>query len=185
MTTYDQLIGQLHFQRSSGLEFSDLFRPVPVPSTARARTFLWLCYHYLEPSSPNRSNPFDDPSDDRPDRNPDLAPPLRDLSPAELALLPPENVDTPEEKAWAEKMAEYRRAFLDRDKERQDAGNASRNEPSEGGETPAREPTQPSSPPPASGSVLTIMPPGVTASIVSNEETASKDGMDQADTDCT
>ena len=83
-------------------------------------------------------------------------------------------MDTSEEKAWAEKMAEHRRAFL-KDK---DAGNAPRDEASEGGNgTEMPNPTHPSSPPPASDAVLTIMPPGVSAS-TSSKGKASKGDPD-------
>ena len=88
--------------------------------------------------------------------------------------MPPENVDTPQEKAWAEKMAEHRRVFLDKDKEA-----APRDEASEGGNgTPLLDSARQPSPPPASGSVLTILPPGVSASSSSAAERTAHPELD-------
>ncbi|TDL28352.1 hypothetical protein BD410DRAFT_780848 [Rickenella mellea] len=91
-----------HFD--SNLDFLDLFLPIDVPSEARSQAFLWLCFHYLEPSS--IPNPF---ADDYSRRNPRKAPALlrRTGDGGE-----PENVDTAEERAWGEKMAEQRRNFV-------------------------------------------------------------------------
>lgn len=80
------------------------------------------------------------------------------MSPEELAALPPENVDTPEEEAWAERMASHRRVFLEKEKDAVSgpAGAVSG--------TPMLNSMQQPSPSPASASVLTIIPPGVSAS---------------------
>ncbi|KIY72760.1 hypothetical protein CYLTODRAFT_417544 [Cylindrobasidium torrendii FP15055 ss-10] len=79
-------------------EFIDLFLPLDISSSSRARIFLWLCYHYYEFSSPNpegavdspskRANPFSDPL------RPGTVPAFAILTRAEAEM---ENVDTPEE----------------------------------------------------------------------------------------
>lgn len=97
------MLAQSHFQPQSNFELLDFFSPIKVSSESRARAFLWLCYHYYEAPS---ANPFDD---DHSRQHPGLIPALELLS-AEEALL--ENLDTPEEKVWGEKMTEQRRLFM-------------------------------------------------------------------------
>lgn len=75
-----------------------------VSSESRARALLWLCHHYSEGTTPN---PFDDPKSHK---KTGLIPPLELLS-AEEAVL--ENVDTPEEKEWGEKMTAQRKIFME------------------------------------------------------------------------
>lgn len=82
----------------------DLFLPVDVSCKARARAFLWLCFHYLE--SPTGPNPFDD---EYSEEHAGKAPLLPRISEEERNL---ENVDTPDEIAWGEKMVEQRKTFL-------------------------------------------------------------------------
>lgn len=81
----------------------DFFSPINVSSESRARAFLWLCYHYHE--APSR-NPFDD---DYARKHPGLVPSLESLSPEEASL---ENVDSPGEVAWGEKMTAQRKDFM-------------------------------------------------------------------------
>lgn len=82
----------------------DFFSPIPISSETRARAFLWLCYHYYEAPS---QNPFDD---EYSRGHHGIIPTLEPLS-AEEALL--ENLDTPEEKEWGEKMTAQRRLFME------------------------------------------------------------------------
>ncbi|KAL0580280.1 hypothetical protein V5O48_001697 [Marasmius crinis-equi] len=84
--------------------FLDLFIPKELSSSDRARTFLWLIYHYLE--SPEGPNPFDDAYSRN---NPPKAPFMRILTPDEMAN---ENVDTREEIEWGKKKSVQRNAFL-------------------------------------------------------------------------
>ncbi|KAK1223778.1 hypothetical protein PQX77_013302 [Marasmius sp. AFHP31] len=84
--------------------FLDLFIPKDLSSLDRARTFLWLMYHYLE--SPEGPNPFDDQYSRS---HPPKAPLLGALTAEELAN---ENVDTREEIEWGKKMSGQRNAFL-------------------------------------------------------------------------
>lgn len=72
-------------------------------SESRARAFLWLCHHYYEATLPN---PFDDAHSRK---KPGHVPALETLSSEEAAL---ENVDTPEEKEWGEKMTAQRKVFM-------------------------------------------------------------------------
>ncbi|KIP12624.1 hypothetical protein PHLGIDRAFT_42268, partial [Phlebiopsis gigantea 11061_1 CR5-6] len=76
------------------------------------RAFLWLCHHYYESTSPN---PFDDAQSRK---NPGQIPALEFLSPEEAQL---ENVDTPEEKVWGEKMTAQRKLFME-NKDKSDDG---------------------------------------------------------------
>lgn len=99
-----QLIAQTHFPPNSGLDLLDFFSPVHISSESRARAFLWLCFHYYEATSPN---PFEDPQSQQ---KPGRIPPLESLSPEEAQL---ENVDTPEELAWGEKMQAQRKIFVE------------------------------------------------------------------------
>lgn len=98
------MLAQSHFPPQSTFELLDFFSPINVSSESRARAFLWLCYHYYEAPT---VNPFDD---DYSRRHPGLIPSLESLS-AEEALL--ENLDTPEEKVWGEKMTAQRRVFME------------------------------------------------------------------------
>ncbi|KDQ63839.1 hypothetical protein JAAARDRAFT_65834 [Jaapia argillacea MUCL 33604] len=81
-------------------DFHTLFLPSSLSSHSRARSFLWLCHHYYESTTPN---PFaDDYSNDHPDKSPLLL----DVVDSD------ENVDPPEEVEWGRKMTEFRREFL-------------------------------------------------------------------------
>ncbi|KAH8110654.1 hypothetical protein DFH11DRAFT_1619488 [Phellopilus nigrolimitatus] len=139
LNNHSGAVGRNHFTDESNgggdaLEFSDLFLPVPVPSAARAHAFLWLLFHYLEAQgAPNPYADLDALSTGRAPRLPRLLDADEDA----------ENIDPPDEIAWGEKMAERRRAFLARDRERQEAVAATKEEtglgagPSERGtETP-------------------------------------------------
>jgi Ino eighty subunit 1 len=97
-----QPISRLHLEPP--FDFLDLFLPINASSSSRARTFLWVVFHYLE--SPSASNPF---SDDYADRHPGKAPKLLTLTPRERLL---ENVDTDEELEYGRRMAQYRSSFL-------------------------------------------------------------------------
>lgn len=98
------MLAQSHFPPHATYELLDFFSPIHASSESRARAFLWLCYHYYEAPT---VNPFDD---DHSRRHLGLIPALEILS-AEEALL--ENLDTPEEKAWGEKMTEQRKLFME------------------------------------------------------------------------
>ncbi|THH10536.1 hypothetical protein EW145_g1248 [Phellinidium pouzarii] len=103
-------IGHTHFDADDTLDFTDLFLPLPIPSAARARAFLWLCFHYLEP--PTEPNPYADS-----ERGSDVrAPHLPRLS-AEEAKEAGENIDPPEEIDMSLKMMEHRQKFLTREDE--------------------------------------------------------------------
>ncbi|KAF5336964.1 hypothetical protein D9611_003364 [Ephemerocybe angulata] len=103
LSSHSQGVGT-HF--SERFEFHDIFLRTEISSASRARAFLWLCFNYLEnPGSAaddydeeEKPNPFADPAKDS-------APFLISLSPEEAEL---ENVDTPEEKEWAEKLISQR-----------------------------------------------------------------------------
>lgn len=90
-----------------------------ISSESRARTFLWLCHHYYEGTSPN---PFDDAQSRK---KPGQIPALESLSPEEAQL---ENVDTPEEAAWGEKMLAQRKVFME-SKDKLDEALATEDEP--------------------------------------------------------
>jgi Ino eighty subunit 1 len=92
----------VHFDNS--LNFLDLFLPRNLSSADRAKAFLWLIFHYLEP--PNMQNPF---HDDYSRKYPGKVPLIRQLSEAELSK---ENIDTPEEIEWGSKMSTQRNNFL-------------------------------------------------------------------------
>lgn len=109
-----QLVAQTHFPPNTPFDILDFFSPVHVSSESRARAFLWLCHHYYESTSPN---PFDDAQSRK---NPGQIPALEFLSPEEAQL---ENVDTPEEKEWGEKMTAQRRLFME-NKDKVDEGIA-------------------------------------------------------------
>jgi len=111
----------MHFDNTD--EFLDLFLPIQVSSSSRARAFLWLIYHYLElPSSSVSSSVGDDDYDGDgtsvPTTNPfadkhallhpGKIPLLKMLTPEEMEL---ENVDEEEEKLWGEKMLSQRKEF--------------------------------------------------------------------------
>ncbi|KAF5368501.1 hypothetical protein D9758_002419 [Tetrapyrgos nigripes] len=95
-------LASIHFD--GNFNFLDLFIPKALSSVDRARTFLWLMYHYLEPS--NTPNPFND-SFSR--QNPPKAPQIRTLSDQEMDR---ENVDTREEIEWGKHMSGRRNLFL-------------------------------------------------------------------------
>ncbi|EIN13536.1 hypothetical protein PUNSTDRAFT_79135 [Punctularia strigosozonata HHB-11173 SS5] len=95
-------LGQQHFE--PGVDVVDLFLPINIPSSARARAFLWLVYRYLE--GPDAMNPFDD---DYSRSNPGKAPQMPRI-PAEEAAK--ENVDPPEEIEWGRQMGARRSKFL-------------------------------------------------------------------------
>lgn len=96
-------IGTQHFDADDPFDFLDFFRPV-IPRTAesRARSFLWLIYHYLEDTE--GPNPFDD---DFSRQNPGRAPLLRAIEDPQTV-----DVDTPEELEQGEAMKVQRRRFL-------------------------------------------------------------------------
>ncbi|KAI5116745.1 hypothetical protein M0805_000439 [Coniferiporia weirii] len=130
LNNHSGAVSQKHFDPDNTLDFVDLFLPVPVPSAARARVFLWLCFHYLEP--PNAPNPYDDHEHGQDAR----APRLLRLS-AEEAVASRENVDPPDEIARGAKMMEQRRAFIARERQEASASAATREDgASERGETP-------------------------------------------------
>ena len=62
------------------MEFLDLFLPINLSSSSRARVFLWLMYHYLQ--GPDKPNPFDD---DYSRANPPKVPRMRSLTREEQA----------------------------------------------------------------------------------------------------
>jgi Ino eighty subunit 1 len=117
----------MHFENA--LDFLDLFLPINVSSASRARAFLWLCYHYLESAADNASrNPFSDPQASHPNK----IPPLVTLTQEEMEL---ENVDSPEEVAWGEKMMTQRKDFQARmDKGKDKKPGEGEDEPPEGTE---------------------------------------------------
>lgn len=93
----------MHFD--GNLNFLDLFLPNKyLASLDRAKAFLWLLYHYLE--SDTGPNPFDDRHSEK---NPGKIPALRRLNSAEYQR---ENIDTPEEIDWGNKMSNQRNHFL-------------------------------------------------------------------------
>jgi len=94
-----------HFPEALRLDFLDLFLPVSVPSLMRARTFLWLMYHYLEGVA---ENPFDDTWSQA---NLGKSPYIYQVDHNSLAS---ENVDTLAEITWGQKMAARRATFLDK-----------------------------------------------------------------------
>jgi hypothetical protein len=100
-----QEISAKHLPGSLSLDFLDFFLPVPVPSAARARGFLWLMYHYLE--GPN-DNPYDDKySVTHPGKGPYI---FR----VDDKTLASENIDTLAEITWGQKMAARRAAFVEK-----------------------------------------------------------------------
>jgi len=97
-----QSLMPVHFEPD--VEFVDLFLPISISSTARAKAFLWMIFHYHE--GPNLANPF---ADDHARRNPGKVPWLLRLSREEQLQ---ENIDPPEELEWGRKMAQTRSRFL-------------------------------------------------------------------------
>ncbi|KAM5538193.1 hypothetical protein V8D89_008080 [Ganoderma adspersum] len=95
-------VAQRHFDPP--VEFLDLFLPINLSSSFRARVFLWLMYHYLQ--GPDKPNPFDD---DYSRANPPKVPRMRSLTREEQAQ---ENVDPPDEVEWGKKMSATRSKFL-------------------------------------------------------------------------
>jgi Ino eighty subunit 1 len=99
-----QPLATVHFDPP--LNFLDLFLPGNLASYDRARAFLWLIFHYLEDA--DAENPFDDDYS-RKHRHLTKIPWIRRLTEAEQKL---ENVDTPEEVEWGNKMSAQRNVFL-------------------------------------------------------------------------
>ncbi|KAI0762831.1 hypothetical protein C8Q74DRAFT_1371814 [Fomes fomentarius] len=95
-------VAQRHFDPP--VEFLDLFLPINLSSSSRARVFLWLMYHYLQ--GPDKPNPFDD---DYSRANPPKVPRMRSLTREEQAQ---ENVDPPDEVEWGKRMSALRSKFL-------------------------------------------------------------------------
>lgn len=100
-----QLLGRNHFD--SSVEFIDLFMPVNIPSSARARAFLWLVYHHLQDPDAD-TNPF---ADDHSRANPGKVPWLPRLSTEEMRTLR-ENSDPADEIEWGNRMCAQRTGFL-------------------------------------------------------------------------
>ncbi|PPQ77615.1 hypothetical protein CVT26_006117 [Gymnopilus dilepis] len=91
-------VGHIHFD--GRLDFTDLFIRTEFSSWSRSRTFLWLCYHYLESSDEEgHSNPFADPE------HPSGPPPLIVLTPDQASL---ENRESPEDSAMTAKLVTQR-----------------------------------------------------------------------------
>ncbi|KAI0639247.1 hypothetical protein C8Q77DRAFT_1045690 [Trametes polyzona] len=95
-------VAQKHFDPP--VEFLDLFLPINLSSSSRARVFLWMMFHYL--SGPDRPNPFDD---EYSRANPGRVPRMRPLTREEQAQ---ENVDPPDEVEWGKRMSALRSKFL-------------------------------------------------------------------------
>ncbi|KAJ2928900.1 hypothetical protein H1R20_g8329, partial [Candolleomyces eurysporus] len=103
LSSHSSAVGT-HF--SQRFDFLDVFLRTEISSQSRAQAFLWMCFNYLEnPGSASddydeeeKPNPFADPSKNS-------APSLISLSPEEALL---ENVDSPEDKAHAEKLISNR-----------------------------------------------------------------------------
>ncbi|KAH9946825.1 hypothetical protein B0H21DRAFT_383887 [Amylocystis lapponica] len=101
-SNHSQNIAQTHFD--APVEFLDLFLPVNLSSSSRAKAFLFLVFYYLQ--GPDKPNPF---GDDFARANPGKVPRLRGLSRDEMAQ---ENVDPPEEIEWGKRMSAHRSKFL-------------------------------------------------------------------------
>ena len=102
-TTTLQYLAQIHFE--TPIDILDLFGPINVSSSSRAQAFLWLCFHYLDPSSPN---PF---ADEFAQRNPGKLPLLKVITQDEMDA---ENVDTENEKQLVDRMIAQRLDFQER-----------------------------------------------------------------------
>jgi hypothetical protein len=98
-------------QADESWDFRDLFILSTFSSASRARVFLWTCFHYLEPLSPN---PF---ADAYSRQYPDLAPLTYPMTQEEMHA---ENVDTKEELLLADTLRTQRLEF----KEKKSQGNA-------------------------------------------------------------
>lgn len=85
-------------------DFLDLFLPVNVSSQSRARAFLWIMFHYLEP--PDAHNPF---ADEHALLHPQKIPKLISITSDQRAM---ENIDTVNELEYGRRMALYRGRFL-------------------------------------------------------------------------
>ncbi|KAH8110651.1 hypothetical protein DFH11DRAFT_1619459 [Phellopilus nigrolimitatus] len=113
MANQTTLLARSHFDPP--LDFLDLFMPVNIPSSQRARAFLWLVYHYLEdptsssPASPS-TNPF---ADDYSRAHPGKIPWLPRLSSEDMRRQG-ENEDPEEEVEWGNRMCAQRTSFLQR-----------------------------------------------------------------------
>jgi len=101
LAAHAPLLGRMHFD--APLDFLDLFMPVSIRSTERARAFLWIIFRYLE--DPTRGNPFSDPGRG----NLDKVPPLIIRQSQEMKN---ENVDSTEEIDWGSRMCAERTTFL-------------------------------------------------------------------------
>lgn len=86
--------------------------PSLFPAAERARLFLWICMHFLEPAD------NDCPWDSQESLEPHSAPKLSRADPDTLAE---ENADPPDEVQWGVAMTNARHHFLERDRVRQEA----------------------------------------------------------------
>lgn len=84
------------------------------PAAERARLFLWICMHYLEPYK--EECPWDS---DEPPLSRRRAPKLTKAT--DPTVIAAENADPPEEVSWGATMTKARQNFLERDRARQDA----------------------------------------------------------------
>ncbi|KIW26518.1 hypothetical protein, variant [Cladophialophora immunda] len=109
-------ISEMHF--TDKVDFFDLAMRSTISSGTRARAFLWLMWWYLESNFTKEDalrNPYgpgeykDDEDPDDPDTVPQLVPQLTTITEAEGDA---ENVDPPEEIAFAEKMTQERRRIM-------------------------------------------------------------------------
>ncbi|KAH0842618.1 hypothetical protein AYO21_08022 [Fonsecaea monophora] len=109
-------ISEMHF--TDKVDFFDLAMRPTISSGTRARAFLWLMWWYLEsnftkedalrnPYGPGEYREDEDPND--PDIVPQLVPKLTTITEAEGDA---ENIDPPEEVAFAEKMTQERRRIM-------------------------------------------------------------------------
>ena len=109
-------ISEMHF--TDKVDFFDLAMRPTISSASRARAFLWLMWWYLEsnftkkdalsnPYGPGEYKDYEDPND--PDTVPQLVPKLMTITEEEGDA---ENVDPPEEVAFAEKMTLERKRIM-------------------------------------------------------------------------
>ncbi|VDC01877.1 unnamed protein product [Peniophora sp. CBMAI 1063] len=107
LSNHCTFIASEHFGRQD-VDLLDFFTPVPFSSSSRARAFLWLVYHYYQ-CTEGTPNPFTGP--DVSTSNSATIPPLSDLTQPEQDL---ENIDTPDELVYGEKMHKFRVDFMAR-----------------------------------------------------------------------
>ncbi|KZV77025.1 hypothetical protein PENSPDRAFT_597586 [Peniophora sp. CONT] len=119
LSNHCTFIASEHFGRQD-VDLLDFFTPVSFSSSSRARAFLWLVYHYYQ-CADGASNPF--ANADGPSSNLATIPPLGELTQAEQDQ---ENIDTPDEVEYGEKMRKFRVGFLARTAE--DAATAAAEE---------------------------------------------------------